>query len=169
MKSTTSPSKGKGSRSPLLDSVRRTQTDAQENRTAQRIDELLGGRPVVDRQWQTSPETSMRFAPASPKLTEGSPLLDAVRQTHLEALGFRTTRRVEELRVAGSPNLSLPQYDEAIRSSTVSPYANSALNANLSMKKNITQRRSRGRLSDDGSKAPKSSLLSRRPRSRSKD
>jgi hypothetical protein len=37
------------------------------------------------------------------------------------------------------------------------------------VRKNITQRRLRGRAKDDGETAPRASLLARRPRSRSKD
>jgi hypothetical protein len=165
MKLISSPSKGKGSRSsPSLDYARRTQTEAMESRTARRVDELLGGGPAFDRKGQTS-----EVSPSIARSIRGSPLLDAVRQTHHEALAHRTAKRIEDLREEGLTNVSPPLYDEAIRLPTASPSGSSALIETLSMKRNITQRRSRGRVSDDGGTATNSLLLLRRPRSRSKD
>ena len=164
MKSISSPSNDKSSRSsPSLDYARRTQTEAMESRTARRVDELLEGGSAFGRKGQTSV-----ISPSVARSMRGSPLLDAVRQTHHEALAHRTTKRIEDLREEVLTRVSPPHYDEAVRLPTVSPRGTPALIAN-SMKRNITQRRSRGRVSDDGSTAPTSLLLSRRPRSRSKD
>ena len=164
MKSISSPSNDKSSRSsPSLDYARRTQTEAMESRTARRGDELLEGGSAFGRKGQTSV-----ISPSVARSMRGSPLLDAVRQTHHEALAHRTTKRIEDLREEVLTRVSPPHYDDAVRLPTVSPRGTPALIAN-SMKRNITQRRSRGRVSDDGSTAPISLLLSRRPRSRFKD
>ena len=151
-----------GSRSPSLDYARRTQVEAMERRTAKRIDELLAG-GSAGRKAQTA-----TVSPSIARSARDSPLLDAVRQTHHEALAHRTAMRMEDLRKEGLASVSPPLYDEAVRLPSTSP-SGSLKVEQLSMKRNVTQRRSRGRVSDDGSTALKSSLLSRRPRSRSKD
>ena len=148
-----------GSRSPSLDYARRTQVEAMERRTAKRIDELLAG-GSAGRKAQT-----VTVSPSKARSARDSPLLDAVRQTHHEALAHRTAMRMEDLRKEGLASLSSPLYDEAVRLPSTSP-SGSLKVEQLSMKRNVTQRRSRGRVSDDGSTALKSSLLSRRPRSR---
>ena len=158
-----SQSNEEGSRSPSLDYARRTQVEAMERRTAKRVDELLAGGSAGRK------EQTVTVSPSKARSARDSPLLDAVRQTHHEALAHRTAMRMEDLRKEGLASLSPPLYDEAVRLPSTSPSGSLNLVEQLSMKRNVTQRRSRGRVSDDGSTALKSSLLSRRPRSRSKD
>lgn len=126
-----------------------------------------------------------------------SPVLDYARQTQIEAMESRTAKRIAELiefdqaasaslRVlsddVGSMKKRSPlaeyedrrtrQMDQSSSSNAVSssPAFGSSREFTSSMlKRNITQRRSKGRSSDDGSTAPNPSVLSRRSRSRSKD
>jgi hypothetical protein len=112
-----SAEKGKSPRSPLLDHVRSTQTQAMEQRTATRIRTLMETEKRNDELRGTYQSSSQRLqGSSSPLLTGRSPMM------------------------SGSV-----------------------------VRRNITQRKSRGRSRDDGSTAPDASLLARRPRSRSKD
>ncbi len=138
------------SRSLSLDQIRRTQIEAMEGRAARRVGELLGDEVDFVRGRQTSPEALMKSSKGFGDIGQN-----------------RTVKRDEEPRGAGSR--TPPSYEAATRLSSAPSLGSSGLITGSSMKRNITQRRSRGRVSDDGSTAPKSSLLSRRPRSRSKD
>jgi hypothetical protein len=126
----------------LLEHTQRTQMEALESRTARRIETLLGGPPEFNGREKSGDNESI-----SSKVERGSPLLDAMRQGH-----------------RSSP----PGYEEATavaRNTGETPLLQSSIG-----KRNITQRRSRGRSSrDDGTIAPDPTLVARRPRSRSKD
>ena len=112
-----------------------------ESRTARRIETLLEGPPESNGREKSGDNATM-----SSKVERGSPLLDAVRQGHRSPPGY-----VEATAMARNTELTF-------------------LSQNSIGKRNITQRRSRGRSSrDDGTRAPDPALLARRPRSRSKD
>ena len=115
--------KGKSPRSPLLDHVRSTQTQAMEQRTAARVRALM--------------ETS------------------------------RTEKRNDELRGTGQTYQSSSQGFQGSSSPLLT--GKSPVITGSVARRNITQRKSRGRSRDDGNTAPDSSLLARRPRSRPKD
>ena len=140
--SPTSSKQSKSTSSPLLEHTRRTQIEALEVRTARRIGELLRSPPEFNGREKSGDNESMPC-----KVERGSPLLDSMRQGH-----------------RSSP----PGYEEATavaRNAGGTPLLQSSIG-----KRNITQRRSRGRSSrDDGTLAPDPTLVARRPRSRSKD
>ncbi len=138
----TSSRQSKSTSSPLLEHTRRVQIEALESRTARRIETLLEGPPESNGREKSGDNETM-----SSKVERGSPLLDAMRQGH-----------------RSSP----PGYEEATAMAR-NTGGTSLLQSSIG-KRNITQRRSRGRSSrDDGTRAPDPALLARRPRSRSKD
>jgi hypothetical protein len=104
---------------------------AQESRTAKRIEELLGSPPAVSRHENLSGDNGS----TSPKVERRSPMLDAVRHALLPLP---------------------PDYEEATgRSTSRTPMLQSSVG-----KRNITQRRSKGRSSrDDGTTAPDPSIV----------
>ena len=133
----------KSTSSSLLEHTRRTQVEALESRTARRIETLLGGPPVAHRREKSSGGNESM----SSKAGRGSPLVDAVKQTN-------------QLPLSGSEEEAVP-----FRNTGGTPLLQSSVG-----KRNITQRRSRGRSSrDDGTTAPDPMIVARRPRSRSKD
>ena len=181
MESSSRSSHGKSSRSALMDARQ----------------------PTVGSKDKNSPEDIRRKS--------GSPLLDYVKRTQIEALAHRTAARVEELGVGASQwggernspfrfeeggldnafsddrgygDSSPPTYQRAVgmpfesRTDELSRAADgsngrfegeSSLVPESAVRRNITQRRSRGRTKDDGLLVPDASVISRRPRSRSKD
>jgi len=155
--------------SPRLEYTRRIQAEALESRTAKRIEELLDGSPDQRRKEKTSSDESpsVRSPDGSDpsRASHGSLILDAARQAHMEAIEIRTKKRVGEVRQVDPINRPPPSYGEAVGSTNASRAmladGSSALVADSTMKRNITQRRSRGRTSEDGMPAPISSLVSR--------
>jgi hypothetical protein len=121
----------------------------------------------------------------------GSPILDYTRQNQREALESRTATKIKELmqereriphgnrggsseaRVGGRNRESL--FETLARNDPdevrdgVMHSSSMGTAPSTDARKNVTQRRSRGRLKDDGDSLPAASLLARRPRSRSKD
>ena len=160
---------------------------------------------------QPTVESKVRTSPNDTRRSSGSPLLDYVKRTQMEALAHRTAARVEEIGVdasqrgggSNSPfrfdggdrenvfgegreygDLSPPPYQRAVGmpfepridelsravGGTNGGYENESLRVPESaVRRNITQRRSRGRTKDEGILVPDASVVSRRPRSRSKD
>ncbi len=127
----------------------------------------------------------------SSRSSPNSPLLDYVRYAQMAAQEQRTSARVRELTMgqgmstydlSGSPvraggrsatGISLDVTPTAIPVGSWEPRHHgdgipSVVPATV-VRRNITQRRSRGKEKDDGTIAPDPSILSRRPRSRSKD
>jgi hypothetical protein len=134
---------------------------------------------------QLSPElVSSRSSP-------NSPLLDDVRKVQMAAQEQRTSARIRELTLdqgmatydlSGSPvrargrntaGISLGSTPTAVSVGSWDPGHQdggipSVVPATV-VRRNITQRRSRGKEKHDGTTSPDPSMLSRRPRSRSKD
>ena len=127
----------------------------------------------------------------SSRSSPSSPLLDYVRNAQMAAQEQRTSSRIRELTMGqgmSTYDLSGSPVHASGRSATgisldVTPTAipvgrlesrhhddgtPSVVPATV-VRRNITQRRSRGKEKDDGTIAPDPSILSRRPRSRSKD
>ena len=126
--------------SPVLDYARQTQTEAMESRTAKRIAELI----EID-----------QAASASVRVLSDN-VGSIKKRSPLAGYEDRKTRQMGQ-----SSSLNAVSSSPAIGSSR--KFTSSMV------KRNITQRRSKGRSSDDGSTAPDPSVLSRRSRSRSKD
>jgi hypothetical protein len=128
----------------------------------------MSGRPFDAHQEQNSTPSTSRDRPPHGM---HSPTLDYVRRTQVEAQEKRVTDRVREL-MAGrtfTPDGARAQLNEEGSSSVRSPGGRQSVVPPTAVKRNITQRRSRGKLKDEGDAVPSASLLSRRPRSRSKD
>lgn len=106
-----------------------------------------------------------------------SALLEHVRKTQVEALENRTQVRVKELlqgatmspQVGGASELMSRSAIKLSPAESVKRESDVTNLPNTEVRRNVTQRRSRGRARDDGEQAPSESLLNRRPRSRSKD
>ena len=170
--------KDKSPRSPLLDHVRSTQAQALEQRTALRIRSLLDGEFGSERRAKSaSPDKGMTINLSGINLRmhqpqTGSPMMDVARRSQVEAK--QTEKRVGD--VKGSAQTYHSSVMELQGSSSFelqgsSPFVpgRTAMVSGSILRRNITQRRSRGRSRDDGDEAPDPSLLARRPRSRSKD
>jgi hypothetical protein len=131
----------------------------------------MSGRPFDAHQEKKSvPPTPNGKSSRSP-IGMHSPSLDYVRRTQTEAQETRVTARVREL-MAGrtlTPNGARAQPNGEGSSSVESPEGQHAVVPPTAVRRNITQRRSKGRAKDEGETAPMASLLSRRPRGRSKD
>jgi hypothetical protein len=145
---------------------------------------LIVEAPETGGNGQMSPSASF------PQQVRDSPLPAHVRRTQIEVQAGRNSARVREL---SQENASPFQYDEDLTEGhysrgvenpgyipmfTGSPMRSASLNMeadrvvplpSTTARKNITQRRSRDRGTNEGDVPPSSSLLSRRPRSRSKD
>jgi hypothetical protein len=98
-----------------------------------------------------------------------SPQLEYVKQTQIQAQEQRVNARVQELmeRRSLTPVISRrieDQFDASTRSDAVGSSSGCTM-PGTAVRKNITQRRSRGRVKDDGENASRASLLARRPRS----
>ena len=115
-------------------------------------------------------------SPQSPN--RRSELLDHVRRTQLEALENRTQERVKELLQGATMSPQVGSARESMRtrsavklspSESMKQDSGSVNVPNTAIRRNVTQRRSRGRAKDEGDQAPSLGLLDRRPRSRSKD
>ena len=184
----TSSLSGNGLRASPLESARRAQVTAMENRTTRRIEELL----------EESPEKRSRdlskgkSSPAESRRNTGSPLLEYVKRSQIDAMASRTAKRISEVNggfdrmkmdgdllqsesdddadmIAARFPHSPPSYFEAIGASPESRAGEFSRAPESAMRRNITQRRSRGRVKDEEDRAPDASRVSRRPRSRSKD
>ena len=131
----------------------------------------------IEGKWQHSTQIA-KWSSSSPITpNRRSALLEHVRKTQVEALENRTQARVKELlqgatmspQGGGAPEsvtrsaIKLSPAESVKRGSDVTNLPNTEV------RRNVTQRRSRGRARDEGEQAPLESLLSRRPRSRSKD
>jgi hypothetical protein len=154
-KDKTSPSDTRrSSQSPLLDYVRRTQIEALAFRTAARVDEI-----GVDASQRVGERNSpFRF--------DGGDREDVIGDdrehghlappTYQRAVGMPSEPRTDELsRAIGGFTGGFEEESLCVPESAV--------------RKNITQRRSRERTKDEGNMVPDASMISRRPRSRSKD
>ena len=186
-----SSSPGNGRRSSLLE-TRRAQVEAMEDRTAKRISELLEQSPEKNRLQKE------RVSSSASRKSAGSPILEYVRRTQTEAMNNRTAQRIREInagsarmrvddefsplkfnddddvatatidnRVQSSPPTS--SYQDAIGASSTIRTDEFSRAPESAMRRNITQRRSRTKTKDEGLLAPDISMVSRRPRSRSKD
>jgi hypothetical protein len=111
----------------------------------------------------------MPRSPLSPELEE----LEFVKQTQIQAQEQRVTAWVKELMEGrNSTPVDSRRADDQVDALTRSDAVGSSSGGTMldtAIRKNITQRRSRGRIKDDGQTAPRASLLARRSRSRSKD
>ncbi len=113
-------SPSQSTRSPRLEyTTRRTQAEALESHTAKRIEELLEGSPNPRRKEKTSsdesPSVRSPHGSGLSRASHGSPILDAARQAHMEAMEIRTKKRVEEVRQTDPVNRTPPSYGEAVR------------------------------------------------------
>ena len=102
-----------------------------------------------------------------------SPHLDFVKRTQVLAQEQRVNARVREL-MEGSANASKDHrtYDDCMEVPGASKdpvLPSDSVIPSTVIRRNITQRRSKGKSVDKGEMAPRSSLLLRKPRSRSKD
>ena len=135
----------------------------------------------------TDSNSGKRRSPASNSTrlskSPSSPLLEFTKRTQREALESRTTARVRELTQGvetlphdgrgGSPdsgavNAVLRNDPDGVRGELMESSSGSAVPPTV-VRRNVTQRRSRGKPKDEGDSLPPASLLARRPRSRSKD
>ena len=139
--------------SPLLDHVRGIQRDAQENRTRARVRELMGRDSSPSR----SGAEASNLISEHPEVTLRSSPVHQNKEVSVKKSSFDTPTSGGIPIFTGVP-LRSAMFDSP-ESSAVPPTA---------ARRNVTQRRSRDRERDDG-EAPNASLLSRRPRSRSKD
>ena len=100
-----------------------------------------------------------------------SPALDYVRRTQTEAQEARVTARMRELMMGRTltPDGARAKPNGGSSSSVESPEGQHMMVPPTAVRRNVTQRRSKGRATDVGDTAPMESLLTRRPRSRSKD
>ena len=120
-----------------------------------------------------------------------SPLLEHVRSIQMTAQEHRTAARIRELNQgqgmstvdasgspvrAWAPNTAGDNLDSTPTAVPVGSWDHGNQDDGMSsvvpasvVRRNVTQRRSRGKEKDDGMTAPNPSILSRRPRSRSKD
>ena len=189
----TSSVSGNGLRSSPLERARRVQTEAMEDRTVRRVGELLGKSP--EKSQVLSKEKS---TPSVSRTSSGSPLLEYVRRSQTEAMASRTAQRISEINAVSNQgkvdgdssqvnfyesdeddlvatiledrtHRSPPSYLDAIGASSNIREAEFSRVPESAMRRNITQRRSRGKVKDDSLLAPDASMVSRRPRSRSKD
>lgn len=183
---------GNGLQSSTLDRARHAQTVALEGRTARRIEELLETSPTKSR---ATPKAKPSSASSRRSLVD-SPLLEHVRRTQIEAMRARTARRIEKVnsefnqvtmdeevlksefceddddnllqRESDQLRRSPPTYFEA--TSEIPEFSTEFSRVPESaMRRNITQRRSRGKAKDEDDRVLDASRVSRRPRSRSKD
>ena len=127
----------------------------------------MTGRPF-DAQQEKKPDSST----PSVKLNRSplglhSPSLDYVRRTQTEAQEARVKTRVRELMTARTltPNGARAQLNGEGSSSVESLEGQRDIAPPAAVRRNVTQRRSKGRAKDDGETVPMASLLSRRPRS----
>jgi hypothetical protein len=98
MHPTSSSSKQRSQQSPLLDHIRRTQTEAMESRTARRVGELSGGAADLIRRGLASAEAKSPPTFSSPGQTSSrSSPFDLIRRTQIEAMDSRVERHSGEL------------------------------------------------------------------------
>ena len=180
---------GRG-RHPLhLEGAQRAQIEAMEDRTARRIGELMEQPPAKNRDLQKD-----RASFSASRRSAGSPILEYVKRTQIEAMERRTAHRIMKIDASSSKikvdgdftsiefdevedvtlindriHRSPPSYQEAIGASSTLKTDEFTRAPESALRRNITQRRSRSKVKDDGLLAPDASLMSRRPRSRSKD
>jgi len=129
-----------------------------------------------------------RESPVKMRGSPTSPMLDYVKRTQMEAQERRTATRISaliddekgldrvnlQMRVSPAMNVARSPEDLArtsgspSRQSMIGPSSPSIASAS-GVRRNITQRRSRDKVRDNGASAPFSGLLTRRPRSRSQD
>ena len=177
---------GRG-RHPLhLEGVQRAQIEAMGDRTARRVGELMEQPPAKNRDLQKD-----RASSSASRKGAGSPILEYVKRTQTEAMEMRTAHRIMEIDTGSSKfqvdgDFAPIEFDDAEdvaliddkihRSPPSYQEASSALKTDeftrvpeSALRRNITQRRSRSKSKDEGMLAPEASMMSRRPRTRSKD
>ncbi len=186
-----SSGKERGSHPSSLDSSRRLQTEAMESQTTRRVGEFMGDVEVPNRRAVASPDGAM-VSPHRASLRNVSSsysMLEYTKRTQTEAVASRTAKRIGEIMgnsgktsalspviQQASQNQSPPSYFEAMgnlpelnKGETPLQKKDTLVLPGPTVSRNITQRRSRGRSRDDEPMASVSSILARRPRSRSKD
>jgi hypothetical protein len=123
--------------------------------------------------------------PVKVSRTSMSPLLDNVRARESEALNYRTSRRMRELQEEAmsssatayqddeenlSDHMETSPSQEDRRYETINESSSSKARVPATeARRNITQRRSRGRAKDAAELLPRADLLTRRPRERAQD